>query len=52
MCRFKINQRDILESVERVTKTTDRDWQIFYEPTDAGYEKGMEELQQGNVTGL
>lgn len=49
---FKISQRQILDSVERVTGTTDKDWKIEYEATDKRYKDGVEELNQGNSDGF
>jgi hypothetical protein len=49
---FKISQRDMLGSVEKVTETSDRDWQISYQPTDERYKEGSEELKQGNSLGF
>lgn len=49
---FKASQRDILESVEKATGATDRDWQITYQDTEVRYKEGMEELKNGNQLGF
>ncbi|KAE8440888.1 hypothetical protein EG329_006355 [Mollisiaceae sp. DMI_Dod_QoI] len=49
---FKVSQRDMLDSIHRLTGSTDADWEIDYEPTAERYEKGKEEMQNGVWTGL
>lgn len=49
---FKVSQRDMLDSLHRVTGTTDNDWEISYEPTDERYKRGISELQKGIRTGF
>ena len=49
---FLINQRDMLDSIHRVTGTTDHDWEISYEPTDKRYKDGLDEMQKGIRTGF
>ena len=49
---FLINQRDMLDSIHRVTGTTDHDWEISYEPTDQRYKDGLDEMQKGIRTGF
>ncbi|KAJ4377757.1 hypothetical protein N0V83_000587 [Neocucurbitaria cava] len=49
---FLISQRDMLDSLNRVLGTTDKDWTITYEKVGERYKKGMEELQSGNRTGF
>ena len=49
---FLVNQRDALDSVQRVTKTTDADWNISYESTSERVALGREELSKGNMRGL
>ena len=48
---FRICQRDMLDSVNRVTGTTDKDWEITYEPSDKRYKDGLDEMQKGVMTG-
>lgn len=49
---FNISQRDILDSVERVTGTVDADWEIKYQPAKDRYEEGQKELAEGNPMGF
>ncbi|KAH8892402.1 NAD(P)-binding protein [Thozetella sp. PMI_491] len=49
---FRVTQRQILDSVQRVTGTTDKDWEITYEPAEKRYKEGMEEMNRGDVQGL
>ena len=49
---FRVSQRDMLDSLHRVIGTTDKDWDITYEPTAQRYKNGMDELQKGIRTGL
>lgn len=49
---FLISQRDILDSLNRVTKTTDKDWQISHESTPERYQKGLDEMKNGVFTGF
>ena len=48
---FRICQRDMLDSIHRVIGTTDKDWTIEYQPSEARFQQGLEELQQGQRTG-
>lgn len=48
---FRINQRDMLDSLHRVIGTTDKDWEIAYEPTAERYKSGIEDMQKGIRTG-
>lgn len=52
MSSFKVSQVDIFESVKRVTQTTDKDWQISYQPSEERYKEGLKELEQGNPLGF
>ena len=49
---FTISQRDMLDSLNRVLKTTDKDWVITHEPTDKRFQDGREEMQKGQMTGF
>lgn len=49
---FRVCQRDMLDSIHRVTGSTDKDWEITYEPTADRYKRGLAELQKGNRTGF
>ena len=49
---FTVSQRDMLDSLNRVLKTTDKDWQITHEPSDKRLQEGIAEMQKGMVTGF
>ena len=49
---FRISQRDMLDSIHRVTGTTDKDWEISYESTAQRYKDGKDEMQKGDRTGF
>lgn len=42
---FRVSQKDIFESLKRVTSTDDSEWQTTYEPSEERYNKGMQELK-------
>ena len=45
---FRLSQRDMFESVKRVTKTTDADWTINHESSEQRWKDGTATLKQGN----
>ncbi|KAH9203386.1 hypothetical protein DL95DRAFT_504036 [Leptodontidium sp. 2 PMI_412] len=49
---FNVSQRDILDSVNRVTGVSDADWEIKYQPAKARYEEGGKDLSEGNMLGF
>ena len=49
---FNLNQKEMLESVMRVTGTKESDWKITHEPAKERYDSGMAELQKGNRVGF
>lgn len=49
---FCLSQRDMLDSVQRVTHTTDADWTIAYESSARRYRDGLAELRSGDGMGL
>lgn len=49
---FNISQRDILDSVLRVTGTTLNDWKIEHEPSTTRYQAGLEAVQKGDFSGF
>lgn len=49
---FCISQREMLESVLRVTGTKAEDWTIANEESIERYKKGIEMMQQGNMAGF
>lgn len=48
---FRVTQRDMFESVKRVTSTTDVDWKISHVNTEQRYKDGMQVLKSGNHEG-
>ncbi|KUJ07074.1 oxidoreductase CipA [Mollisia scopiformis] len=46
---FKVSQRDMLDSLNRVLETTDSDWTIDSEVTEVRFKRGLAELQSGNA---
>jgi len=49
---FNLNQKEIFESLKRVTETNDSDWNISYESSKERYESGKVEMQKGNRLGF
>jgi hypothetical protein len=49
---FNISQRDMLDSVHRVTGSSDADWEISYEPSKERYKSGLKEMQDGVRAGF
>ena len=49
---FSVSQRDMLDSLHRVNGTTDKEWNITYEPTAQRYKDGKDEMQKGIMTGM
>lgn len=49
---FRINQKEMFESVKRVTGTKDEDWTITKEPSDQRYQSGLDDMMQGNMKGF
>ena len=49
---FNITQKEILDSVMRVTDTTFKEWKVTYEPVTERYKAGMEEFRSGNMLGF
>lgn len=52
MSSFLVSQKDMLDSVMRVTGSTREDWKVSYEPSKERYKSGMEELKKGNRYGF
>jgi hypothetical protein len=48
---FRLSQRDMFESVKRVTGTTDADWTITHENTEERYKEGLEAVKSGDHKG-
>ncbi|CAJ0554379.1 Ff.00g128920.m01.CDS01 [Fusarium sp. VM40] len=49
---FYVSQKDILASAQRVTNTSDADWDIKYETTSDRMEKGKAQAASGDFRGL
>lgn len=49
---FLVNQKEMFESVKRVTGTTDADWTITHESTKKRYEEGLALVKGGNMAGF
>ena len=49
---FRVSQRDMLDSVMRVTDTELDDWKITHEASVDRYRAGCEELKKGNFIGF
>ncbi len=49
---FLLNQREVFESVKRVTGTTDSDWKVTSEPSENRFEDGKKELSRGARLGF
>lgn len=47
---FRLTQKDMLESVKRVTKTTDADWTITHESGQERFDESKSKLQDGDWT--
>lgn len=45
---FRLSQKDMFESVKRVTNTTDADWTVTREPAGHRWEDGLAQVKQGN----
>ncbi|KAJ4339814.1 hypothetical protein N0V87_003014 [Didymella glomerata] len=49
---FLISQRDMLDSLNRVLKTSDQDWTIVKQPAKERFQQGMRQLKEGNRLGF
>ncbi|KAG8169868.1 hypothetical protein KVR01_000613 [Diaporthe batatas] len=49
---FLVSQKDMLESVKRVTGTTDADWTVTREDSGERYRQGILDFQKGDLTGF
>lgn len=49
---FRVNQKDMFESVKRVTKTTDADWTIEYVNSEKRFKEGVEKMMTGDRAGF
>ncbi|EEU46772.1 uncharacterized protein NECHADRAFT_36605 [Fusarium vanettenii 77-13-4] len=48
---FLISQREMLDSIQRVTGTTDKDWEIEYEGSHERWSRAMDMLKKGDRRG-
>ena len=49
---FTVSQKEMFESVLRVTGGKEGDWKVSYEPVTDVYEKGLGKLKTGNTLGF
>ncbi|KAI4169577.1 MAG: hypothetical protein LQ343_005597 [Gyalolechia ehrenbergii] len=49
---FVVSQKDMLDSVLRVTRTEMRDWKVTHEPTLERFQRGNEMLKAGDYAGM
>lgn len=49
---FVVSQKDMLDSVLRVTGTKVEDWKIRHEPSKERYQRGVELMQAGDYNGM
>jgi hypothetical protein len=49
---FRVSQRDILDSVNRVQNKSDKDWSISYESSEKCYADGLAALGGGDRSGF
>ncbi|KAF7552453.1 hypothetical protein G7Z17_g4294 [Cylindrodendrum hubeiense] len=49
---FLVSQREMLDSLQRVTGTTDKDWTIDHEESKARWERGVKMMQGGERIGF
>lgn len=47
VAEFETSQKDMFESVKRITNTTDKDWTIKHEPAKERWEAGVKEFDGG-----
>ncbi|KAF5674104.1 isoflavone reductase family [Fusarium circinatum] len=49
---FVVSQRDLFESVKRVTSTSNADWSITHESSKKRYEDGVAQVKRGDMSGF
>ncbi len=49
---FNINQREMLDSVMRVTGLSEQDWKVDHEDVKERYKNGVEEMKKGHRAGF
>ncbi|KAJ4396523.1 hypothetical protein N0V93_000743 [Gnomoniopsis smithogilvyi] len=49
---FRVSQKDLFDSVKRVTGTTDSDWKIEHVSSEKRYQQALEKMRNGDLTGF
>lgn len=49
---FRVSQKDMFESVKRVTGTTDSDWKIEHVSSDERYQEALRKMSTGDLAGF
>lgn len=49
---FRVSQKDMFESVKRVTGTTDADWKIEHVSSEKRFKEGVERMRSGDLAGF
>ncbi|KAK7707374.1 hypothetical protein SLS64_001066 [Diaporthe eres] len=49
---FTVSQKEMFESVKRVTGTTDKDWKIGYQGSEERFREGQEAMKKGDRGGF
>jgi hypothetical protein len=49
---FEVSQKDMFDSVLRVTGTKESDWKVSYQPVKERFEEGRAMMQKGNMMGF
>ncbi|KAJ4407297.1 hypothetical protein N0V82_009935 [Gnomoniopsis sp. IMI 355080] len=49
---FRVSQKDMFESVKRVTGTTDSDWKIEHVSSEKRYQQALEKMNKGDLIGF
>lgn len=44
---FNVSQKDMFESIKRVTGTSDSDWKVDYQPSSERVAEGMKQMKEG-----
>lgn len=49
---FTVNQKEMFESLQHATGTTEKDWKISSRPSKEAFEEGHREMKEGNMEGF
>lgn len=49
---FRVSQKNMFQSVKRVTGTTDTDWKIEHVSSEKRYQEALEKMSKGDMTGF